>query len=246
MNISLKQHKEEDSNRSTVTADEMYFQDHTRLWLENIQLVEQPESLNLNNSSPKLAAENGQLKNEILTIPSEPEDEEMSEGWRFAYQDFFVNNHSYEWLRARLQREIHLVPTEPNTIQAIQDNIMSLLPSAYRVNRKISSQSHCVTFELDWDILDFFETQGYLRQPDEVFEGVITLTGSGLDAQAATCAQYIKQTWPLVGEVTIQLIKGALRSGEGCSYQSKCQNLGKIYYYCYLTYLQLNCQTEQY
>lgn len=152
----------------------------------------------------------------------EIEDEELHDSRLLAYREFIPSTEAYEWLLTRLQREFRLVSAEPNTIQAIRATVMSSLPTAHRISRKISSQSCSARFELGWDILEFFETQGYSTPPDQVFEGVITLTGSFRDAQAATCAQYIHQTWPLTGELMVQLIKGVLRGGEGHSDLCKC------------------------
>lgn len=151
------------------------------------------------------------------------EDEEMLENWLFAYREFVLGIDAYDWLLTRLQREFRLVPTEPNTIGVIRGQILSWLPSSQRISRQVSSQSCSSRFELDWDILGFFETQGYLDRPDQIFEGVITLTGSCRDAQAASCAQYIHQTWPLTGDAMVQLIKEVLRNEEG--YRQLCMCL---------------------
>lgn len=152
------------------------------------------------------------------------EEEEVSDNWLRAYREFVLKSESYEWLLGRLRRELHLYSTQPNTIQAIRSTILSSLPKPNRVSKKVSSQTYTAIFEVDWDVLGFFRTQGYLNLWSEVFEGVITLTGTSLDAQAATCAQYIRQTWPLTGEVMIQLVKGVLDGEEGflqhCKYQT--------------------------
>ncbi|KAH6884868.1 hypothetical protein B0T10DRAFT_409451 [Thelonectria olida] len=148
----------------------------------------------------------------------ESENGEALEGWLLAYQEFVFSTEAYEWLLARMRREflaLRLLPAEPTTIRTIRDKIMSSFPSPHKISRKVSSQSFSATFVLDWDIHEFFEMQGYLDRPDEVFEDVITLTGSSQDAQAATCAQYLNQTWPLAGEVMLELIKGVLLGGKG-------------------------------
>lgn len=146
---------------------------------------------------------------------ADSEEEEVSDYLLRAYREFILKSESYEWLLSRLRRELHLYSTQPNTIQAIRGKILSSLPKPHKVSKKVSSQTYTAIFEVDWDVLGFFRTQGYLNLWDEVFEGVITLTGTLSDAQAATCAQYIRQTWPLTGEVMIQLVKGVLRGEEG-------------------------------
>ncbi|RSM04988.1 hypothetical protein CDV31_009789 [Fusarium ambrosium] len=152
---------------------------------------------------------------------AEANNEEVPESWLQAYRDFIPGTEAYQWLVTRLQREFRLVPTEPNTIGSIGGAIMSSLPSAHKISRRISTQRCSARFELQWDIFHFFQTQEYPGPPDEVLEGIITLTGSSLDAQAATCAQYIHQTWPSTGETTLQLIKEVLKDGDG--YLSSCK-----------------------
>ncbi len=160
-------------------------------------------------------------------IDTQTEDEETDgetvlDNRLLAYREFIPSTEAYEWLLTRLLRECRLVPTEPNTIQVIRSTIISSLPSDRRISRKVPSHSYRARFELDWDILEFFETQKYSSRPDQVFEGVITLTGSCRDAQAATCAQYIRQTWPLTGDVMVQLVKEVLRSAEGHLHMCEC------------------------
>ncbi|KAK5997703.1 Conidiophore development regulator abaB [Cladobotryum mycophilum] len=148
-------------------------------------------------------------------------DDDVLDAQLLALREFVFDSEAYNWLLTRLQGEFQFISTEPNTIQAIRDKIISALTSAHRVSRREPSQTCSATFELDWDILEFFEAQAYSKKPDEIFEGVITLTGSCGDTQATTCAQYIRQTWPVTGEVTIQLIKGALHGGNGHLQQCK-------------------------
>lgn len=155
--------------------------------------------------------------------PEENESEELLDSQLRAYRAFIPSTEAYEWLLTRLLREYRLVPTEPGTLQKIRTTIMSSLPSNHRISRKTSPQSCSARFELDWDIVEFFATQGYSSPPDQILEGIITVTGSCYDAQAATCAQYIRQTWPSTGEVMVQLVKKVLQGGE--SYSHRCKHL---------------------
>ena len=148
-------------------------------------------------------------------------DEQGSESELAAYKEFISKTEAYEWLRTRLQRELRLVPAEPDILGRVRHNILSALPPVHRISTKISSQSCGARFELEWDILEFFKRQKYLPKPYEAFDGVITLTGSYRDAQATTCAQYIDQTWPSTGGVTIRLIRALLQGKEGSLHSSK-------------------------
>ncbi|KAI1753776.1 hypothetical protein F4782DRAFT_545546 [Xylaria castorea] len=131
------------------------------------------------------------------------------------YRDFVFHTEAYEWLLAGLQREFRLTSTEPNTIQTIRQSITSFLPLTHRVSRKTSLESYRVRFDLDWNPLAFLVQQQYAVKPAEAVLGAITVTGTCQDAQAATCLEYMKQTWPLTGELTLKLIKQALGGEPG-------------------------------
>lgn len=203
---------------STHDSDDMNLGDYSSHGLEKDSFEEVPLEEGLGDLSTK----DDQSTDEALEEVAETKDEELPESWLLVYRELVFSTEAYEWLLARLQREFRLVPTESNTMQPILAKILSSLPSAHRISRKVSAQSCSARFELDWDILEFFTTQRYLNHPDEVFEGVITLTGSCQDGQAVTCAQYMHQTWPLTGERVVQLIKGVLRDEEGQLHTCKC------------------------
>ncbi|EHK16148.1 uncharacterized protein TRIVIDRAFT_132203, partial [Trichoderma virens Gv29-8] len=200
--ISLKQ-DEEESERGTSDSDGMDLEELMSRWFkkESIEEVEREE-------------EQGYLGLDALSLEDE-EHEGGLESWLLSYREFIFGTEAYEWLLARLRREIRLISTEPDTIQTIRDKVLSSLPTIHKISKKVSLQSCSARFELDWDILGFFKSQGYSNKPDQVFESVITLTGLCYDAQAATCAQYIHQTWPLTGEAILQLVKEVLRGREG-------------------------------
>jgi hypothetical protein len=62
---------------------------------------------------------------------------------------------------------------------------------------------------ISWDILEFVQT--YVDDGDAGdLASVITLTGSALFAQAATCGEYLKQTWPSTWENMLSVLQAAL------------------------------------
>ncbi|KAJ3545042.1 hypothetical protein NM208_g2710 [Fusarium decemcellulare] len=103
---------------------------------------------------------------------------------------------------------------QPHSVEAIGQEIRSAL--FYAKNYK-------ATFELEWDIFEFFEMQVYSRPPHEVFEGVVTLTGSSVDAQAATCAQYLGQTWPSTAGDMVALMERVLEFNRRQSDPISCE-----------------------
>jgi hypothetical protein len=142
-----------------------------------------------------------------------------------AYRDFIFKAPAYEWLIASLRRECLLTLAELNSMEAIRREIISSLPSSHEVSRKKSAEAYKMTFGIEWDPLAFVKEQEYREEPDEAVEIAITLTGSAKDAQALTCAQYLRQTWPSAGEHTIRLVKDVLRSGPGHRHTCKFPGL---------------------
>lgn len=149
------------------------------------------------------------------------EDEEVNMPEILAYRNFIFKLPAYKWLLANLRREFLLAAPEPNYMEAIRQKIIQCLPSSRIVSRRRSAETYKVMFEVEWDPLIFFREQGYKEEPGEAIERAITLTGSTKDAQALTCAQYLRQTWPIAAEHTMKLIKDVVRSEPGCQLTCK-------------------------
>jgi hypothetical protein len=68
---------------------------------------------------------------------------------------------------------------------------------------------HNAKFNVNWALSEFMHTQ-YGRELPSI-GSVVVLTGSALYAQATTCAEYIKSTWPKTGHILIELLDTALK-----------------------------------
>ncbi|RKL41643.1 hypothetical protein BFJ72_g5535 [Fusarium proliferatum] len=153
-------------------------------------------------------------------VEAEEEDEyEEADIWVAAYRDFAPGTEAYSWLMTQLQRNMDSVLEEPTAIQLIRDQVLSSVPSPHMISRSVSSESCSVLFDLDWDIIEFFDSQEFSKSPDEVLLAVITLTGSPSDAQASNCTQFLKQTWPTTGDMILRLIRGLLRLEGGHTHE---------------------------
>lgn len=139
------------------------------------------------------------------------------------YRELISKSLAYKWLLARLDVELTLARAESSTMRTIRECVRGSLPSSHKVSRKSSAEAFQATFKVDWDPLLFVREQEYTEEPGEAIETAITLTrpGFGNDLQAITCAQYMRQTWPWVGEHMIQLVKDVLRSG--ASHKHTCE-----------------------
>lgn len=219
----------------TSSAEDMCLKDRMDLWCKNMESVEEIQQVE--NTLDSLVVDDigpygFETRSEILswgaagdqsaiapTLEASGKKEEVSEGDEedvvltnpsHAYQDFFLSTEAYGWLLTRLRREYYLARGQPDVMQMIRQQITAALPQPRGVSRHMSSESYGVVFDLDWNPLMFLEGQEYGVKPSEAVEEVITLIGSCQNAQAVTCLQYMKQTWPLTGEITLQLIKDML------------------------------------
>lgn len=126
------------------------------------------------------------------------------------YLEFISSTKAYRWLLGRLQREVRSTTKGEDAMTHIRDTVVSSFHSVRRISRKPPMATHCAIFELEWNVLDFLESQDYNDANHEVFDNIITLTGSSSDAQASTCAQYLSQTWPVTGNNMVEFVKAML------------------------------------
>ncbi|KAI0532303.1 hypothetical protein GGR58DRAFT_517833 [Xylaria digitata] len=215
--------------RVAFGSEEMCLEDRINLWFDNwgceeTQRVEWKSSdLNLEDIDPgdSLSEDFDSTRDDGSLTPIPAEDTPEHQDHKnlaprlLPYRDFVFRTEAYQWLLAGLQREFRLMSTEPNTIQTIRHTVTSFLPSTHRVSRNMMSESHRVRFNLDWNPLAFLAGQQYIVRPAEAVDGVITVTGTCKDAQAATCMDYMKQTWPMTGKSTLLLVKQVLDGEPG-------------------------------
>lgn len=134
---------------------------------------------------------------------------------------------AFEWLLSRLLKEFYLTPMEPYAMQSIGRRILAALPPARFISRKAPIPTYSISIKLECKLVQFFERQKYPRHPHEVFDGVIALTGSYHDVQAATCGQYLSQTWPSTAPYILEVLKdclmlkpGSLQTGRRSTFQN--------------------------
>ncbi|KAL5091726.1 hypothetical protein Trisim1_002538 [Trichoderma cf. simile WF8] len=142
----------------------------------------------------------------------------------FTQKDRLLKSPAYDWLLATIRNQHFLTSSTPDTMQLIRDRVVKSLPLTSRVPQGRPPATHNTTFVLDWDPHAFIKNQGYKVNPQEAIETAITLTGSTIDAQALTCSQYMRQTWPSTGEYIVQLVKDVVGHEPGTSHscESAC------------------------
>lgn len=152
---------------------------------------------------------------------NDDENEQIDKPEGLALWDYIFKAPAFNWLLATFCREFHLVSYSMNPIG---QKIVQFLLFSQKIKREKSELAYSMTFRMEWDPLAFVKEQEYSEELDETVETAITLTGSARDAQALTCAQYLRQTWPSAAEHIIRLIKDVVRNGPGhrqeCKYSS--------------------------
>jgi hypothetical protein len=202
--------------------------DHSQMENEATEIKDQPGSMSLNErmalweqSEDRQQTSMVEGLDNVELVEMEEEEYEEADIWVTAYRDFAPTTEAYSWLMAQLQRYMDSALEEPMAIRLIRDQLLSSVPSPHKISRSVSSESCNVLFDLDWDILEFFDSQEYSKSPEEVLSGVITLTGSASDAQASNCAQFLEQTWPTTGDMILRLMRDVLRPEGGHTHECK-------------------------
>jgi hypothetical protein len=117
---------------------------------------------------------------------------QFSEAW-----NFLIEGEAYQWLLGKIRAQ--LVLNETGTVmEAIRTTILRAFDPT-RAGNAYHPRTYKATFEVAWCPATFIQDQ-FPEEPDIRLGAILVLTGSRLDAQATTCAQYMHQTWPTTGE----------------------------------------------
>ncbi len=73
-------------------------------------------------------------------------------------------------------------------------------------------------FKIPWNLQAFLKEQ-YPDEQNLQLGHIITIVGSGVDAQALTCAGYLSQVWPATGLNTLSALQEAVINGVGKPYK---------------------------
>ncbi|KAH7413544.1 hypothetical protein BKA64DRAFT_567650 [Cadophora sp. MPI-SDFR-AT-0126] len=125
---------------------------------------------------------------------------------------FLFEHEAYQNLQARIQAASLLTSREGETIEVIRDTIMKTLVGKHPRLDQTKPNKGLPSLELVllWNPIDFLIAQyGYVDSTE--FKDIITLTGSAIDAQAATCGQYVAQVWPRTGHEILNTLDASIR-----------------------------------
>ncbi|KLU91808.1 hypothetical protein MAPG_10756 [Magnaporthiopsis poae ATCC 64411] len=118
---------------------------------------------------------------------------------------------AYRWRVAQLHREFTLTPPTHAISAAIQKRLYSRAENR-RISRGRGPPTCTMVFQSQWDPLAVVAYQEYgdAVSPSEAIERAIVLNegpdGEGV-VEALTCGEYLRRTWPMLGEHFVELIQ---------------------------------------
>jgi hypothetical protein len=121
--------------------------------------------------------------------------DDYSEAW-----DFVFGSLAFTKLRARITRAGILTPRTGQVIDQIREFIVNTLSSQSMEAKTRSSLPKLLmsTFHISWNLLHFLRSQ-YETECLPELQHIVTVNGSAVDAQAATCGEFVEQVWPETG-----------------------------------------------
>ena len=119
-----------------------------------------------------------------------------------------------ESLPQSLTRETIAWLTEGIPFQNFRNNLSrSAYPPLEYVERMLegalpASETCSASFNIEWDLLDYIESE---LEDGQNLSTVLTLSGDGDDAYAASCLEYCDYTWPNTGEAVGRALEVAIK-----------------------------------
>lgn len=184
---------------------------------EGFTLEEKMEKLMWSAPNPNHAGD------ESLNHPdAEEEDDRDREDYAITHfadaWTFLTESHAYKWLLGKVS-VILLTDSKDSLSEQIGKDIIRGLNSKTG-HRKYNDVCEAQFYILDWPLSNFLKEQ-YPSEEHLQLDSVITITGSEIDAQALTCAEYMRQVWPTTGLETLRALQRAVNAGDGKSYECK-------------------------
>jgi hypothetical protein len=124
------------------------------------------------------------------------------------YDSFICGSNAYRWLLSNLRGRGVLSAPPSDAMTEIKAEMMRSFPQ--RIIKELRRQEPMPTvvmrFHLNWNPKAYFDDLGISSFSLDIWEHILCLTGSWVDAQATTVAEYVRQTWPTTGDVLLTFL----------------------------------------
>lgn len=119
------------------------------------------------------------------------------------------------WFVSSIRREIGLeVAGKRDARRLIRSGVLARLRAVPGEDGLGLLKTYDTTFNVNCDLVSFFERKQYDGPPEEMLSRVITLSGNGNAVQAMTTLEYIQQVWPRHGLQLISSLEQMLSSNQ--------------------------------
>ncbi|KAL2810191.1 hypothetical protein BJX63DRAFT_434474 [Aspergillus granulosus] len=202
-------------NSRAIDAEKMSLQEKARPWLRNREIQTKSQDTTHHDGESVDRPEDSELQESS----SEEEDDKSASNRLQSYLASVLDTPAYQWLVDTLQKSMSLSFLERQSLSDIAAAVIRSFAPFPQVSRKAGTGAVKASFVIEWSPIAFFKGQRYEDRADVIFDKVLTLTGSLDDAQALTCGEYMRQTWPTTGMQIMAVIKKALSGSQGESYE---------------------------
>lgn len=124
-------------------------------------------------------------------------------------RSFLRNSPAYSWLLKSIQASACLTDRGVRVMEITRK--LEDLFGRYSASKGRRSRYE-VHYQIDWNLLEFLRKQQYDTDEESMVESAIAITGSALNAQALTCLEYMKMTWPTTGPEVLRSLQKAVSS----------------------------------
>ncbi|KAL8407811.1 hypothetical protein RB594_006580 [Gaeumannomyces avenae] len=125
------------------------------------------------------------------------------------YKRVITNSTAYRWLLARLHRELALTRPTHAVSAVIRGRLRSRAENRH-ISRRSGPPICTMLFQSEWDPLVIISNQEYGEKvtPSEAMERAIAITeGPDEEVEALSCGEYLRRTWPGLGETFVKLMQ---------------------------------------
>lgn len=166
------------------------------------------------NQSPdeKVAAWNPEGTEVLLMmglISDDVEDDihKLGSNYAAAFKILVMSQH-FKQLADKIRKALLLTPRDGSVAEQINRQIVASLTKSPA--KRDSNELSNARFHILWDPVAFLREQNREDGPYEDLGKVIVIVGTVTDAQATTCREYMRQTWPLTGLELLNLLQDLL------------------------------------
>lgn len=138
------------------------------------------------------------------------------------YATLIEKSPAYQKLLADVRNECLLAPATRSMVDNIRGKIYAAIRTPETIRIKVPPSAVQMLFIVEWNPIHFVQEQCYQGAPESAIRDAITLTGTASIAQAATCAQYLQQTWPVIGLEILNLVQEFARDRETEAASRRC------------------------